>query len=290
MPSCRFSRPNALAIHMLSIIVLMLVSGAWRSAAQAAPVLKFDFGRVVECRDVTHLELVEEDETRQSPNVAVGGVDDAISIGTDEKVIDMNLRVSVHLLSGRVQDVQEIHIEVSDCDRQMRVVGFDPETRLESIHADAIERTETIETSKAVGASLGGEVPLPVGNVVAHLTPTVSGSLGSRKIVTEKQKRLAPKQPVVVSGTVDQEHGVFFKLIASPQSTLEGLHEFQVWFIVPRNWRGDAVRVSCQATGDQKILWMKQHKVWSHSIAPVALYLAGDEKARRAAEQYVGQK
>lgn len=260
-------------------IVLVLATGESASTVQAAPVMEFDFGRTVECRDVTEDELAAENI--ESPN---GGI-----LGSDEKIIEMRLRISARLLSGHLGDVQELRIEVSDCDGRMRVHDFQPTTRLESLFAGDIEWTKRTEKSKAVGASLGGESPLPIGEVIAHVTPSASGSLGERETVTETQKRIAPKQLVIASGTIGQAHGVFFKLRASPQSTLEGVHELAVRFVVPRNWRGDAVRVSCQATGQQKILWMKQHKVWAHSIAPVALYLAGDAKARRAAEQYVKQ-
>ena len=82
---------------------------------------------------------------------------------------------------------------------------------------------------------------------------------------------------------------MFFTLRPSPQTSLEGVHELTVAFIVPADWRGDAVRVSCQASGEQKVLWMKQQKVWAEKSGGVALYLAGDAEARRAAERRVRQ-
>jgi len=231
--------------------------------------VEFDFGRTVECREVMASEL------------------DRGLLGLDEKMIEMNLRVSVRLLSGKLDDVKEIRVEISDCDGLMRVHDFLPATRLESLLTDQIEWTKTTEKNKVLGASLGGEAPVMLGEVVAHVTPSLNGSVGQRELITEKKQQLTPKHLVVSSGTVRQEHGVFFKMRASSQSSLEGVHELTIRFIVPRNWRGDAVRVSCQATGQQKILWLTQHKVWAHTIAPVALYLAGDSKARQAAERYV---
>jgi len=47
--------------------------------------------------------------------------------------------------------------------------------------------------------------------------------------------------------------------------------------------------VACQATGQQKVLWMKQSKVWAQKSSAVALYLAGDLAARRAAQRHVRQ-
>jgi hypothetical protein len=254
------------------LVAVQVLTGIFsQSVTQAAPVVEFDFGRTVECREVMALELGEE------------------LPGQDEKLIEMKLRVSVRLLSGKLKDVKEIRLEISDGDGRMRVHDFLPTTRLESLLTDQIEWTRTMEKNKEMGVSLGGEAPLLLGEVVAHVTPSLNGSMGQRELITEKKHRMAPKYLVVSSGTVGREHGVFFKMRASSQSSLEGVHELTIRFIVPHSWRGDAVRVSCQATGQQKILWLKKHKVWAHTIAPVALYLAGDPRARRAAERYVRQ-
>jgi hypothetical protein len=88
---------------------------------------------------------------------------------------------------------------------------------------------------------------------------------------------------------MNEEHGVFFTLRPSALSSLEGVHELTVQFIVPLAWRGDAVRISCQATGEQKVLWMKQQKVFGEKSIPVALYVAGDSGARRAADRFARQ-
>ncbi|MEM9659599.1 MAG: hypothetical protein AAF961_14665, partial [Planctomycetota bacterium] len=153
--------------------------------------------------------------------------------------------------------------------------------------ANDIELTKTSEASHDLGFSLGGEVPGPIGGVVAHVTPSINSGLGKREVVTEKLTQLAPKHVVVASGTVDEEHGVFFKLRPTPQTTIEGVHEFTVQFLVPAKWRADAVRVKCQASGVQKFLWVKQQKVWASENRKVALYMAGDEQARIAAERHM---
>ncbi len=256
---------------VLLIAVGIPTSLSSATVVSAGPVVEFDFGRTVECREIVAPELDEE------------------FLAPDEKMIEMKLRVSVHLLSGKLADVKEIRVEVSDSDGRMRVHDFLPTTRLESLLTEQIEWTRTMEKNRSLGATLGGEAPLLLGGVVAHMTPSLNGTVGQRELVTEKKQRLAPKHLVLSSGTIGQEHGVFFKMRASSQSSLEGVHELTIRFIVPSHWRGDAVRVSCQATGQKKILWLKQHKVWAHIMAPVALYLAGDSRARRAAERYIRQ-
>ena len=233
------------------------------------PALSFDFGRTLECRDVTPPEYTE-----QYP---------------DERIVECTLRLSVYLVSGDIDEVEAIRVEIADRDRRLRVFSFSPSTRLESGLSDDIEWTRTTESSHSIGASLGGEIPAPIGGVVAHVTPTINAGQGGKEVVKEKQIRVAPRQAVIASGTIDHEHGVFFTLRPSPTSSLEGVHELSVQFLVPADWRGDAIRVACQATGQQKLLWMKQHKVWAEKSLAVALYQAGDPAARRAAERHVKQ-
>jgi hypothetical protein len=233
------------------------------------PSIAFDFGRTAECRDVTPAE--------------------SEALFPHEKIVELRLRVSVHLLEGRLDDVEEVRIEIGDCDSLIRVHDFAPSTRLESHHSGDIRRSTTTEQSKSIAASLGGELPVPLGDAVAHVTPSVNGGISNREVVTETENRIAPQHVVVASGTIGQEHGVFFTLRSSPLSSLEGVHELTVRFIVPEKWRGDSVRVCCRATGQERFLWIKQQSTWGHVCAPVALYLSGDLKAREAAQRFAKQ-
>lgn len=239
------------------------------------PEIAFDFGQTAECRDVTaELDDAAEIELLQNAN---------------EKIVELNLRVSVHLLAGRIAAVDELRIEIGDCDRRIRVESFSPNTRLDSDFSEDITVTKTIEHGKSLGASLGGEAPVPLGDVVAHVLPSANGGLSKREVQTEQLTRRAPQYAVVASGTINKEHGVFFKLRSSPQTTLEGTHEFAVRFVVPENWRGDSLRVCCTATGEEKFLWTRQQATWTRTCAPLAIYLAGDLDARLAAEEHVSQ-
>jgi hypothetical protein len=250
-----------------SLILLLILASTQAGETQAAePVLAFDFGRTIEARDITPPEYAD--------------------LYPQERIIEARFRMSVRLESGDIADVSEIRIEINDHDGRLRVHDFAPRTRLESEYADAIETTKTVESHKAFTASLGGEIPC-LGGGVANVTPTIGGEVGGKEIVTEKVKRVAPMQAVVASGTINEEHGVFFTLRPSPTGTLEGVHELTVQFVVPAKWRGDAIRITCQASGQQKVLWMKQQAVWGYKSTPVALYLAGDSVARQAAMRFV---
>ncbi|HEX6962928.1 MAG TPA: hypothetical protein VF175_13745 [Lacipirellula sp.] len=250
-----------------SVVLLFALATIHPGEVQAGePVLAFDLGRTIEARDITPHEFSE--------------------LYPDSRIIEATVRVSVRLESGDIADVSEIRVEINDHDGRLRVHDFAPRTRLESEYAEAIETTTTVESHNSFSASLGGEIPC-LGGTVAHLTPTIGGELGGKEIVTEKAKRVPPMQAVVASGTINEEHGVFFTLRASPTGTLEGVHELTVQFVVPAKWRGDAVRITCQASGQQKVLWIKQQAVWGYKSTPVALYLAGDAVARRAAMRFV---
>jgi hypothetical protein len=231
------SRRLFAAALCLALTPLFPLSMPGKAVAEE-PALAFDFGRTIACRDVTPPEFLDE--------------------FPEERVVECTLRLSVHLTGGAIADVESIRVEISDCDERLRVFSFSPSTRLESEFADDIQTTKTKESSHSFTASLGGELPACVGGVVAHVTPTIGGGAGGKEVVTEKVIRVAPKQAVVASGTMNEEHGVFFTLRPSPTTSLEGVHELAVQFIVPETWRGDAVRVSCLATGQQKVLWMKQ--------------------------------
>lgn len=256
-------------------VVLSLTVNA-PTATAAKPVVSFDFGRTAECRDVT-AEFSKSTEGEQA-------------LLADQKLVELKVRVSVHLISGNISDVEEVRIELSDCDSRIRVENFSPFTRLQSDFSENISVTKTIENGKSLGATLGGEAPIPFGDVVAHVLPSVNGGLSNREVVTEKQTRVAPQYAVVASGTINQEHGVFFKLRSSPQTTLEGSHELTVRFVVPKTWRADSLRVCCYATGQEKFLWTKQQTTWSRTCSPMAIYLAGDTEARLAAEAHVEQQ
>jgi hypothetical protein len=252
---------------VLSLVILVACEF---SALAGNPQVAFDFGRIAECVDVTPTE--------------------GAASFAGEKLIELRLRVSVHLLAGDINDVEEVRIEIGDSDNRMRVHSFAPGTQLTSHWNGDIEWSRTTEDTGTLGASLGGELPIPVGGLVAHVTPTISGGKTNREKIIEKQHRVAPKFAVIASGTISQEHGVFFKLRSSPQGSLEGTHELTVRFIVPENWRGDSVRVCCQATGTEKVLWMKQQATWAHTCSGVALYLSGDARARQAALRFVDKR
>ncbi len=206
--------------------------------ALAGPNVEFDIAPTAECRDITPPERIT-----QYPN---------------QRLIEVTLPVSVRFRGVSLDEVDELAIEVNGASAGMRVHAFAPATQLFSDITHEIETTTTTKKARSLDGSLGGTIPIPGADAVAHLTPTISAGLAGCNTETEKSSRLPPKHAVVVSGTSSAGRGVFFKLKRYSQTSLEGSHELTVTFVAPRAWRRSEIRVDCAARGDQKVLWMKQ--------------------------------
>jgi hypothetical protein len=238
-----------------SIFVVTAIQLLACRLAAAKPSLEFDVRSKVECRDVTPREF-----SRRHPN---------------QRLVECALIVSTYLVSGNIDEVESISIEISNSEDHLRVCDFSPHTRLESEYAGDIQTTRTRESSRSLTASLGGEVPGSIGGAVANLKPTINGVTGGKEVVTDTMKRVAPRLVVIASGTINDEHGVFFTLRSSSMSSLEGLHEFTIQFVVPADWCSSELQVNCRATGDQKMLWIKRQIIWAQKSAAVTITLAG---------------
>jgi hypothetical protein len=116
---------------------------------------------------------------------------------------------------------------------------------------------------------------LPYAEVVAHVAPSMSAGISGSETAVEKMNRLPPKHAVVVSGTSSEGRGVFFKLKRSSQTSLEGVHDLSVTFVVPPEWRGGDVRVGCSARGRRKVLWLEQPATLGGAAGIVRVYAPG---------------
>jgi hypothetical protein len=223
--------------------------------AAAAPTVEFDFPRAVACVDVTS----------------------SLSIDPYSKVrlINITLPVSVRFHDATMDDVDELHIEISGAAAGMRVYDFSPATKLASDVAQQIETTTTTKRARSLEGTLGGALPVPYAEVVAHLSPSITAGMSGSEVETERMNRLPPKHTVVVSGTMSEGRGVFFKLKRSSQTSLEGVHALSVTFLVPAGWRGGEVHASCTAEGRRQVLWMKQEATVGRAAAAIRLQMAG---------------
>src|SRR5688500_16612904 len=84
-----------------AVLVSLMAGGSSHEVRADDPALTFDFGRALECRDVTPIEYAE--------------------LYPDERIVEATLRLSVHLTGGAINDVAEIRVEIVDGDSRLLV-------------------------------------------------------------------------------------------------------------------------------------------------------------------------
>lgn len=223
----------------------------------------FDCAAAISCRDVTPLEFAESNY--------------------HERIIEMVIPLSIRVIRGDSADLRELVFEIRSPQRRMRVVQFRPQTQLESVADGPIQMTETVEKQRSIGASLGGSVKAPIGDVRIEGAPSANLGVSKRNVVTETWKKLPPKQATVVSGTTADGYGVFFRFKRSTQESFEGVKELTLRFIVPASFRADWLLLSCRATGDRLKYFIKATVPCGERRYVLGLHSAGDRGAQRAA-------
>lgn len=191
------------------------------------------------------------------------------------RLVEVTVPVSARVLKGDVRGVKEIVVEIDAGTSGLVVHDFAPQTTLGSDLASDIQVVTTNEKAKTFDASLGGQSPIPIGDVTAHVTPSLSMGMKDKKAETQTLTRLSPKQPIVVSGTINDGRGVFYQLRPSTQTTLEGQHGLSVVFRAPDDWAVGRLQVRCWAKGDRQVLWFDQPQVWGGTQRTVSIAMAG---------------
>lgn len=241
--------------------------GITRPLCAAHPKVAFDLGYVVECQDVTPPAFAMTHE--------------------GEKMIEANLRVSVRLESGEEKDIDQLLFEIVSPSERLRIVDFLPRTQIEP-EADGIEVVKTSETIHSMGATVGATIAVSGGTkngnaVMTSALPAANANTSHRNQLTETTKKIPTGRAIVTSGTLENEHGVFFKLRRTVAGTFEGIKPLSFRFTVPKDWRGDWLVISCQARGTVSRYFFKSIEEIGASKAFLALHLAGDATAERAA-------
>jgi len=125
---------------------------AWLATAHAGPPkVGFDVGYSVECRDVTPSEFAEA-----YPN---------------SKIIEARFEVSSLVLRGEQEDIKELIYVIWSPEKRLRVVDFEPKTRMESEFTDPIQIVKTEENAATIGGRAAVEIPLPSGDVCPSAEP-----------------------------------------------------------------------------------------------------------------------
>ena len=237
--------------------VLSVVSSVENCPAASHTKVAFDIPSKVECRDVTPEKCAKAHPTM--------------------KVIEAKFRISASFVDGSEASTLDFVYMISSPEMRLKVRDFLPNTTLESSTAeDRIEVTDSTESSDAVTGDARVAYALLSINATKNST--------SKKTESNHYQKVAPKNLVLASGTVNRGHGVFYKLRPSNDVSLEGAKEFVRLCIVPKSWRGDWCTVVCSARANRKTGLSSSVAISGIEQAHVGLYLSGDQEASDLAD------
>ena len=189
------------------------------------------------------------------------------------KVIEAKFQISAGFVEGGESTTADFVYMISSPEMRLKVLDFLPNTTLESSTAeDRIEVTDSTESSDASTGDARVAYSL--------LSLGASKNQASKKTESNHYQRVAPKNLVLASGTINRGHGVFYKLRPSNKGSLEGAKEFVMLCVVPKTWRGDWCTVVCSARANKKSGAMA-----GIEQAHVGLYLRGDRHASELSDE-----
>jgi hypothetical protein len=234
------------------VVGLTLSMSSGRASKAEFPVVGFDVGWVVTCRDVTPRAEGRHHESR---------------------VIEAVFRISPELRSGKEADLKRVRYEIYSPGEQMQVKAFAPGS---VVGSDVV----------------GGEIEIESGSESGELSfryvvsrTTGSGSLDARRDRSHlNYKLMVPKTLLQATGTTRRSSGVYFDLRPSSQDTLQEQREFAVVFEVPAGWRADHVTIECLAEGYDRGHLLTSEGICGVAMFSVGLHLEGDAEAKRLAE------
>jgi hypothetical protein len=249
-------------LRLLSFSLILLCPAVLQAEA---PHVQFDLPYAVACRDVT------------PPDFAIAN--------PGQKLVEVKLEISSLLTAGSERDLTQYFIRVDSPERTLAVVDYLPKTSHESRMAGNVNVQKGKENSTTLGINFSGKY-----EVISAVGP--SAGVSGKNTSCVKYDLLPPLETVAASGTLLRGSAVFFKIKASPRQLLEGTREYGLVLRVPTNWRADYLRVRCEAEGIQRsvVSTFDEEVNCGQKEFLVSLYQAGDEQARRTAENFARQR
>ncbi len=255
-----------LRVRDSALVTSFVVAGVFLLASSPAlagpPRVEFDVAASVACRDVTTPEFA--------------------AAFPSEKLMQATFSISSLVRRGRQNDLAEFFYRIESPGGTLRIVDHLPRQELASPFVGPIAVEKKDESTAKIGGLVTGHYP-PFSN--AELNAQASSTSG----LSVRYEMLPPKELLAASGTLNRERGVYFKLRPSPQTSLEGAKQFVCVLRVPKGWRGDCVRIDCQAACQGASPWPMPEGSGDCGAATflVALFAAGDEEARQLMSQVV---
>jgi hypothetical protein len=259
--SCRLLRVRDSAL-VTGFVVAALLWLAASPALSGPPRVEFDVATSVACREVTTPEFA--------------------AAFPSEKLMQATFNISSLVRRGRQSDLAEFFYRIESPQGTLRIVDHLPRQELASPYVGPIAVEKKDEASAKIGGLITGHYP-PFSNA------QLNAQAGTTNGMVVRYEMLPPKELLAASGTLNRERGVYFKLRPSAQTSLEGAKQFICVLRVPRGWRGDCVRIDCQAACDARSSWPIGEGPSDGGAASflVALFAAGDEEARHVMTQVV---
>jgi len=251
--SARIPLPAAIAVTL----------GLWLNVCHAgSPRVQFDVAAMVGCRDVTPAEFAE--------------------VNPHERLFEARFQVSSLIRGGDEDGLAQYLYRIESPHGGFFVVDYLPKTTLATDVVGPVGIQNEREKTQSVGINVSGHYD----NLVRG---DASATRGTSIKSNVRYELLPPLELLASSGTIGREGGVYYKLRPSKRTSLEGAREFTIVLRVPHAWRGDFVRVRCEAAGRRTgiLPTFENQGAWGMAEFLVALYAEGDGQAKRAAAQLV---
>ncbi len=253
----KISRP------LLLVLVLGAAASCPAARSQAAePIaVEFDVTYLIACPDITPGDFAQANQ--------------------HERLVEAAFNISSLIKRGRESDLEEFFYRIESPEKSLRIVDHLPRTQVTS----SIIGHVAVEKKNEKSSSLG----LGVSGVYEGVKGNASGQISRKSGVVLRYDMLPPTELLTASGTMNRERGVYFKLKPSSLTSLEGAKQFVCVFRVPKHWRGDCVRIHCQATQRKRPLFspLRSPAVCGRSDFLVGLYAEGDEAARQTVVEVI---
>lgn len=244
-------------------VLLMFGLPASNSTTRAqTPSVQFDVNSMVGCRDVTPSEFEQSNP--------------------DEKLMEAKFQVSSLIREGHEDGLIQYLYRFESPERSLRIADYLPKTTLATNVIGNVGMETKVEKSSSLGFTAAGNYD----QVVQGDATAARSSKTTSSVRCELLPRL---ELLAAAGTTSRNTGVYFKLKPSDRISLEGAKEFALVLRVPRTWRGDYVRVVCEAKSHKRSVVLPFDTAVTCGSAGfvVALYDARDPSAKTAARQFV---
>lgn len=225
------------------------------------PQVLFDVPAIVAARDVT-------------PPSRQGG----------PKLVEIKLELSSLHQGGREEDLDHYFVRIAGWQSPLTIVDYLPKTQHEAL-TSPISVQDSTEQTLSLGITLAGKYEL-----VSVSGPTIGAASKSSSSV--KYDRLPPLETVAASGTLARGSELFVKLRATPRHKLEGSRQLALVVQVPAQWRGQVLRVECEAWGIRRgvVSAWDQTVLCGQKTLLVAVYLEGDDQGQQRAAQFAARQ